>query len=109
MAACPLDVDQIAEGVSALIGRPVSKANIYSWTGQSRPHRFPAELIPAFNAVLGNTILLQGLADASGCRLSEPQELQFARLGQLYLIIHHAQGEQAKTLQALPLQRGRYG
>lgn len=107
--ACPLGHDQVAEAVSALTGRTVTVAMIYSWTGQSRPHRFPAELLPAFCAALGNTILLAGLADACGCRVAESQELQLARLGQLWLIVHHAQAEQTRMAQAIPTGGVRHG
>lgn len=107
--ACPLGHDQVAEAVSALTGRTVTVAMIYSWTGQSRPHRFPAEMIPAFCQALGNTILVQGLAGACGCRVAESQELQLARLGQLWLIIHHAKGEQTRMAQAIPTGGRRHG
>lgn len=105
LAASPLSIDQVAEGLTALSGRAISVSMIYSWTGQSRPHRLPAELIPAINRVVGNTILLQGLAEASGCRITEPRDLQLARLGQLTLIIRYAQAEQARAAAALG---GRY-
>lgn len=101
--ACPLDHDQVAEGLSAVTGAHVTTTMLYSWTGASRPHRFPAEMIPAICAVTGNTLLLQGLADACGCRVSERQELQLARLGQLWLIMHHAQAEQTRMVGTLPL------
>ncbi|WP_142850742.1 hypothetical protein [Telmatospirillum sp. J64-1] len=104
--ACPFDRDQIASLVSGLVGREVTKAQIDSWTGATRPNRFPAELVPAFCQALGNTILLAGLAEASGCRLIEGRELQFARLGQLWLFIQKAENEQKRLVAELPLFGG---
>ncbi|WP_142849228.1 hypothetical protein [Telmatospirillum sp. J64-1] len=104
--ACPFDREQIAAMVSTLVGREVTKPMIDSWTGATRPNRFPAEMIPAFCEALGNTILLAGLAEASGCRLIEGRELQFARLGQLWLFIEQASAEQQRLVAELPLFGG---
>ena len=103
--ASPLDREQIAMGVGALAGRAVTKPMIDSWTGAGRPHRFPADLIPAFCAVLGNSILVQGLGEASGCGVIEGYELQLARMGQLCLFIARARDEQEKIMASLPLFR----
>ncbi len=107
IAASGLDREQIAEMVSPLAGRPVSKAMIDCWTGASRPHRFPADLVPAFCATLGNTILLQGLAEAIGCTLVEGYSMQLARLGQLVVFINQAKAEQDRIIADLPLFAGR--
>lgn len=90
---CVLDRDEIAERVTRLVGRSITKAQIDAWTGASRPHRFPGDLIPAMCVVLGNVVLLEGLAEAAGCKLIERNELQLARLGQLWLFMQQAQDE----------------
>ncbi len=97
--------EDLAEVVSAHAGRTVTKAMIDSWTGASRPHRFPADLIPAFCAALNNTILLQGLAEASGCALTESAALIQSRYDQLTLFIRFAKAEQRLMLPRLPLFR----
>ncbi|WP_142849789.1 hypothetical protein [Telmatospirillum sp. J64-1] len=104
--ACPFDREQIAALVSSLVGREITKAQIDSWTGATRANRFPAELIPAMCQALGNTILLSGLAEASGCRLIEGRELQFARLGQLFLVLRQADAEAQRLVAELPLFGG---
>ncbi|WP_142850827.1 hypothetical protein [Telmatospirillum sp. J64-1] len=106
--ASPFDREQIAAMVTTLVGREVTKPMIDSWTGATRLNRFPAELVPAFCQALGNTVLLAGLVEACGCRLVEGQELQFARLGQLWLFIQQASAEQQRLVEALPLFGGKH-
>lgn len=111
IAAGPFDNrDQLAEVVSHHAGRRVTKAMIDSWTGASRPHAFPAHLTPAFCAALGNTILLQGLAEAAGCGISESADLVRSRLERLALFIRFAKAEQRRLVAATPLfaQGGRH-
>lgn len=100
-----LDRDQIAEGMTARVGREITKAMLDCWTGASRPHRFPLSLAPAFCWAAGNTILLAGVLEMAGCRLVEGEELQLARLGQLWLFIERARTQQAEIIGALPLFR----
>ncbi|WP_142848375.1 hypothetical protein [Telmatospirillum sp. J64-1] len=107
--ASPFDREQIAALVSGLVGRDITKAQIDSWTGATRPNRFPAELIPAMCQALGNTVLLSGLAEACGCRLIEGRELQFARLGQLFLVLRQADAEAQRLVAELPLFGGQNG
>lgn len=103
--------DELAEAVSFHAGRRVTKAMIDSWTGASRPHAFPGHLIPAFCAALGNSVLLQGLAEAAGCGLTESAELIRSRLDRLALFIRFAKAEQRRLVAATPLfaQGGRNG
>lgn len=105
IAESGMDRVTIAAELSPLAGRTITKAQIDSWTGASRPNRFPADLIPALCAVLGNAILLQGLAEAVGCTLVEGYTMQLARLGQLLTIVRAAEAEQARIIADLPLYR----
>lgn len=97
--------EQIAASMTALAGREITKAQLDSWTGASRPNRFPADLTAAFCAATGNTVLLQGMAEAAGCRLIERNELQYARLGQLWFFIRYAQDQADQLVRELPLFR----
>ena len=97
--------EDLAVVVSGHAGRTVTKAMIDSWTGASRPHRFPADLTPAFCAALGNTLLLQGLAEAAGCALTESAALIQSRYDQLTLFIRFAKAEQRLMQPRLPLFR----
>jgi len=99
------DRDTLASAVSVPAGRPITKAMIDSWTGASRPHHFPADLVPAFCTALGNSILLQGLAEGAGCTVAEGWEIQQARLDRLRLFIQYARGEQRRIVASLPLFR----
>jgi hypothetical protein len=105
IAVSGMDRATIAAELTPLAGRPISKAQIDSWTGATRPNRFPADLIPALCAVLGNAILLQGLAEAVGCTLVEGYTMQLARLGQLLMFINQAKVEQDTIIANLPLYR----
>jgi hypothetical protein len=95
--------EQLAEAVSFHAGRRITKAMIDSWTGASRPHAFPGHLIPAFCAALGNSVLLQGLAQATGCGVTESAELIRSRLERLTLFIRFAKAEQRRLVAATPL------
>jgi hypothetical protein len=99
------DRETLAEAVSIPAGRTITKAMIDSWTGASRPHHFPADMVPAFCAALGNSILLQGLAEAAGCTVAEGWQVQQARLDRLRLFIQYARGEQRRIVAGLPLFR----
>jgi hypothetical protein len=105
IAVSGMDRATIAADLAPLAGRPISKAQIDSWTGASRLNRFPMDLIPAMCAVLGNAILTQGLAEAIGCTLVEGYTMQLARLGQLVMFINQAKIEQDSIIANLPLYR----
>ena len=95
--------EQLAEVVSSYVGRKVSKSMIDSWTGASRPHAFPGHMVPAFCAALGNSILLTGLAEASGCAVTEGAALIQSRLERLTFVIRLAKAEQRRMLNELPM------
>ena len=104
----PLDRDQIASAMTVLAGRPVSKVMLDTWTGSSRPNRFPLDLAGAFCLAVGNNHLIERLGETIGVRVADTVEARLARLGQWTLIIAHAQEQQrviAASLPALPLMR----
>jgi len=100
------DRAHLAEAVSYLSGRRITKPMIDSWTGASRPHHFPADLVPAFCVALGNSILLHGLAEAAGCGVTESIELMRSRLERLALFIRFAKAEQKRIEASMPLFQG---
>ncbi len=95
--------DALAEAVSFHAGRRVTKAMIDSWTGASRPHAFPAHLIPAFCRALGNSILVVGIAEPAGCAVTESAALIQSRLDRLTLFIRFAKAEQKRLIAEAPL------
>lgn len=99
--------DGLAEAVSAYCGRRITAAMINSWTGASRPHAFPAALIPAFCAALGNTVLVQGVAEAAGCGVTESADLIRSRLDRLALFIRFARAEKRRLVAGTPLFGGK--
>jgi hypothetical protein len=99
--------EQIAEMMTAVTGRPVTKTTIDSWTGAARPNQFPAHLIPAFCVVTGSTELLELLAEPCGVRTMQTREAQLAKLGRMWLVIHHARQEQEKLISEMPIFSGR--
>lgn len=102
----PYGREQIAEMASSLTGENVTKAMIDSWTGAGRPNRFPAEMIPAFVAILGPGVLLHGITEACGCKVTERHEAALARAGQYFLVIEQAKEELHKLAHDLPIFGG---
>lgn len=96
---------QLADALTARGPRRVTKAMIDSWTGASRPHHFPADMIPTFHFVLGNSILLEGLNNSCGCAIVESAALIESRLQKLALVIRVAQAERRRLAAGLPLPR----
>lgn len=102
----PLSRDQIADAMTVLSGRPITKSMLDTWTGAGRVNRFPAELLPAFCIACGNNLVMERLAADMGARLSDTQEATLARMGQWALLIAQGFAEQralAQRLPALPL------
>jgi hypothetical protein len=109
--ASPHSREKIAAMVSSLANRPITKPMIDCWTGAGRPHRFPADLIPAFCQALGNAVLLRGLAEASGCHVIERDAARDIRIAQLNVIAFRARAEgeallAEKVEELWPLRQG---
>ena len=62
----PKSREAIAEEMSELAGCAVSVHQVNNWTAESHPHRFPAELLPAFCEATGSLEPLRVLAEAAG-------------------------------------------
>ena len=61
---CPLSRWEIAGKMSELLNQEISKYMLDSWTAESKEyHRFPAEYLPAFCAVVGSFEPLRILAE----------------------------------------------
>jgi len=99
---CPLDRGQIAEMLSSMVGRSITKTVLDTYTGASRPNRLPVDLLPALTAVLGPSFIKR-IAEASGCHLMERNEVAMARIGEVFLIKIQAEKEIEKSIAASPL------
>lgn len=100
--ASPLTRSEIADSMSDLAGRIISKPMLDTWTGAGRPNRFPADLLPAFCIAAGNMLIMERLAADCGLRMSDTTEARLARLGQWAIISARADEEQRALVAALP-------
>lgn len=92
----------IAENMSSLSGRSITKAQLDSWTGASRPHRFPAELIPAFCAACGNCHLMERLAATMGVEIADATTARLAHLGRWHLATSYAAAQTTAFATSIP-------
>jgi len=81
-----LSRDQIAIDVSRETGRTVSRAMIDAFVAETKPHRFPAELIPAWTRVTGSRRLLDLLCSNLGLSVATEEDRDFAQLGRTRLL-----------------------
>ena len=105
----PLSREQIGEAMTALCGREVTKPMLDSWTGASRPNRFPLDLLPSFCAAVGNNYVLEKLAEPIGVVIADTVSAKLARLGRQTLLIALATEQQkalAASLAGMPLFQG---
>ena len=100
--ASPYNRHQLAEMLSELCGRYISKPMLDTYTGASRPNKLPADLLPALTFLLGPDLLTE-IGAAAGCAVLEERQASFARIGQLQFMVLQARAEQEKTIAALPL------
>jgi hypothetical protein len=75
---------QVAARMSELMGVEVSKAQLDSWTAESKEnHRFPAAYLPAFCEATGHREPLRIMAELINCYLVESQDALFTELGRI--------------------------
>ncbi|WP_421780759.1 hypothetical protein [Kiloniella litopenaei] len=105
ISASPYNRDQIAEMLTSMVDRKITKSMLDSFSGASRPNRLPADLVPALTVVLGTDFLTK-LMTPAGCRVMERAEVAFARLGQIVLIKHNLHQQEKELINELPLFQG---
>lgn len=94
--ASKLSREEIAEGMSQLLGLPVTARQLYNYTANSREeYRFPLQYLRAFCEVVGDWTLFSGLAERAGFVLADRQQQALMQLGKA-----HADLEAAKKLLA---------
>jgi hypothetical protein len=82
--ACSLSRHQIVDQLSDLSGRSITKTMLDHYTAESKEsHRFPAELLPAFCAVVGSMKPIEILAEALGGMVLSRRERAFVKLIQI--------------------------
>lgn len=78
---CRLSRAQVAEELSRLCGRVVTESQIDAYTAETKSHRFPAELVPAWVKVTGSVRLLSLLCGEAGMWLGSRTDHGFAEYG----------------------------
>jgi hypothetical protein len=81
---CGKTRDEIAEHMSRLAGRPITKAQLDAWTaGSKKAWAFPAALLPAFIQATTAPEVLELLASALGLRVMTEDAWNLAELGRV--------------------------
>jgi len=96
---CRHSREEITIGLSRLVGRQVSIAQIDAMLAESKPHRFPAEWIPAWVRVTGSKRLLDLLCAASGYWLADDVDVDLANMARAE-ILRDRHGSKASDLRA---------
>jgi hypothetical protein len=75
---------QVAARMSELLGVEVSKAQLDSWTAESKEnHRFPAAYLPAYCEATGDKEVLRIMAELLGCYVIESRDALLTQLGKI--------------------------
>jgi hypothetical protein len=83
---CAYSREQIAEGLTRLVGRTITVAQIDAWTAETKiGHRFPAEMIPAWSRVTVSRRVLDLVCAEAGCWVQGATEHDLAELGRAQL------------------------
>jgi hypothetical protein len=70
-----LDRVQVGRRMAELLGREITKAQLDSWTAESKDgHRFPAAYLPAFCRAVGTNAPLALLVESAGAHLLTDRE-----------------------------------
>ncbi len=80
LAGCGLSREEVALRLSNRVGR-VSLAMLDAYVAETKAHRFPAELIPAWVSVTGSRRLLDLLCGEVGLSIATSEDRDFAELG----------------------------
>jgi hypothetical protein len=76
---CRWSREQVAEGLSVMLGRPITLASIDAVVSQTHPHRFHAEWIAAWARITGSRRLLDLLSAACGLWLVDAEDIDLAQ------------------------------
>ena len=100
---CPLSRAEIAERMSFTLGRPVSVAQLDSWTSPAHDAwRFPAEYAPAFEEATGSHCVQLVLARKRGTLVMTPRDGRDAAIGKAQRELKDAQRRLRELLGGAP-------
>lgn len=94
--------DTIAQHMSELTGRVITRAQLDAWTGPSRDNRFPVAYLRAWLWACGTDAgaFLSWLAEGLGYVVLSAREAQWARIGQLMVLSSRAKQEMGRLVQS---------
>ena len=78
---CRLSREQIALELTRLLEREITVVQIDAIVCETKPHRFPLSMLPAWLQVTGSARLLRLVCEESGMALADETDRQFAELG----------------------------
>lgn len=81
LETCEKPREQVAEELSELTGCKWSVPQLDKWVAESAPHRFPAELMPAWCYVTGSRRIFEVLAEKVYLFVGTGDDRDFAELG----------------------------
>ena len=77
LRASPFPRGQVARRMSAVLGVPISQAQLDAWTAPGKPgHRFPLEYLPAFVQSTGRHGALRAAVEGCGAVLIMPDQVR---------------------------------
>lgn len=85
LCECGMSRAEIALRLSDMVGKSISKDTIDAWTASTKPHRFPAEWLPAWVYITKSLRLLEVLTGPVGLSLATQEDRDFAELGRIKL------------------------
>jgi hypothetical protein len=81
LAECGLSRAQVAFDISQVVNRAITESQIDNYAAESKPHRIPIELIPAWVGVTRSHRLLDLLCEEVGLCAMSAQDRELAELG----------------------------
>ena len=82
---CRWSREEIAEGLSVMLGRVVTLSSLDAVVSQTHPHRFHAEWIPAWTRITGSRRLLDLLSAACGLWVVDAEDIDLAQYARAML------------------------
>lgn len=107
----PYSRDEIAERMTTLTGRPVTKPMLDAWTGSARTNAMPLHMLRPFLLACGATsdasaAFVRDLLDGTGYRPMHTAEAYLARIGQLVAASHWVEQRIKSEIAQAPLFGG---
>lgn len=81
LKTCPWKREVVAEALSMELGRTITVAQIDAVVAATKPHRFPAEWIPAWTKITGSRRILELLARGADLYVVDETEHALAEYG----------------------------